>query len=219
MASVSENSRRLFFALDALQKVLDDSGCRAPLMTVTAGASPSRVTFLKTYVKSAGEQIYCLLIRDQGIFASATGDQAATVVFEKPGYIYDILSGTELGYGSRLDVTLTDYTMRALAVLPYRVRRVTAELPATANPGADVKIHLSVSAEGGKPGLHVFRVDVTDPNGKLNLSYSQNAVAPAGEAEIALPFAFNDPAGDWTVRVRDVATGTAVTKTIKLAGK
>jgi hypothetical protein len=63
----------------------------------------------------------------------------------------------------------------------------------------------------GGPGRAVLHIEALDPAGKLVPHYSGNALAPGGAALWTLPLAFNDPAGQWTIRVTDPLTGGSAT--------
>jgi hypothetical protein len=200
-----------------MERILREGGW-VPPATITSsvvGGREARTAYVRVYPKVAGDQRYFLLVRHQGAFEAALGDTASTLAFERPGYVYDVLSGRELGMGDKLDVTLTDYTVRVLAVLPYRVTGLEAELSVTAKPGTDAVLKAAVKTDG-KPGLHVFRVDVTDPKGTWIRAYSQNVVAQEGTAQVTIPFALNDAPGAWTIVVRDVATGATQKRTISI---
>jgi hypothetical protein len=214
-AAAPEGLRSLLFVQDAMEKVLKETGFASPLTIVTRGPTPVRVPFVNSYAKELGDQRYYILVRDQGVYESSPPDQQATVVLDRTGYLYDVLAGEFLGHGNRLDIVLNDYTVRVLALLPYRVRAVQADFPAAARPGEDAVGRLAIAADG-KPGLHVFRVDVLDPSGAPSRAYSRNVVAREGRADLLLPFALNDRTGPWTVAVRDVASGVSVRKTLQL---
>ena len=69
---------------------------------------------------------------------------------------------------------------------------------------------------GGKPGLHVARVDVFDPNGVRHGEYGANLLSTTGEFRTAVDFALGDAPGPWRVQVCDVATGVADSATVQL---
>ncbi len=59
----------------------------------------------------------------------------------------------------------------------------------------------------------VYRVEVTAPSGRLVTHYTRTVFARDGRAAGALTPAVNEPVGQWSVKVTDVATGNAVTGT------
>lgn len=211
----AEGYAQMVLAQEVIEKALRETGWQPPVTTLAAGKN-TRTSFFRTWCKVSGDQRYFVSCREQRAFSDAPSDDVqATVVFGHPGYVYDILNGRELGWGDRVDTTLTDYTVRVLAVLPYRVMGVTADVPATAQPGKDLVARLAVQTQG-KAGLHVFRVEVVDPAGRASPCYSDNVVAREGSAEFKLPFALNDASGEWTLFVRDVTSGKTAMKKVTL---
>jgi hypothetical protein len=53
----------------------------------------------------------------------------------------------------------------------------------------------------------VVAVKVFSPDGKLVRYYSGNVDIEGGVGDFEIPFAGNDPQGDWRVRARDVISG------------
>jgi hypothetical protein len=60
-------------------------------------------------------------------------------------------------------------------------------------------------ADGGAD--HVLRVEVLDPRNRAPECYQQKVLALKGRYAGRLPFALNDPAGAWQIRVTDVISG------------
>jgi hypothetical protein len=48
------------------------------------------------------------------------------------------------------------------------------------------------------------------------LQYSGNLIAQHGHTDKVIPFAVNDPSGQWTIRIRDMLTGETQTRTLLL---
>lgn len=102
---------------------------------------------------------------------------------------------------------------RVLAGLPYRVEALTIKSAGFRWPRAKSRVkkfRLTVQAMNQTPaGYHVIRVTVKGPDGKERPCYAANVGAPKGRGEYRLPLAYDEPAGEWTVHARDVATGVA----------
>jgi len=212
----SEGYKAFLVIQNAIDGILREADCPAPVVALGAKGAATRETFLRIYPKTTGgADRYFIVTRDQGVTGASLSDRPATLVFDRKGYLYDTLAGRALGYGDRLDLMLNDNTVRLIALLPYQVTGLDVAGPADVRAGEDVSLGLSVRA-GGKPGVHVCRVDVVDPKGAFHRTYSENVVARDGKSEVILPFALNDAAGAWTVHVRDVATGVSATKVIEL---
>ena len=134
---------------------------------------------------------------------------------ETKGWLYDARKGMSLGYGNvfRLPLVRGDGTL--LALLPYQVRGIRAELPDEAVQGEIVKWKASVICDG-KPGHHVLLMTVEKPDGGNSLEYRMVRNTRDGHAEFQIPFAFNDPAGKWTITLKDAASGVQETRSILL---
>jgi len=91
------------------------------------------------------------------------------------------------------------------AVLPYRVTGVTADASQT---GRTLKIDSVVQVSQGSAGRHVVNVQVTDVAGRKRPEYGMDVIARNGRASHSFSLALNDPAGQWTIEVEDVTTGT-----------
>ena len=63
--------------------------------------------------------------------------------------------------------------------------------------------------------LRVARVEVLTPAGALAEHYCGNVLVRDGRGSHRIPFALNDAAGKWTVRIKDVATGQGSEVTIE----
>jgi len=61
----------------------------------------------------------------------------------------------------------------------------------------------------------VLHVSVTDPDGNPAPAYARNVPAPGGVADLRLPLAVSDAAGEWTLTVRDVLSGASISTAIE----
>jgi len=122
-------------------------------------------------------------------------------------HITDVRTGDYLGFNDSATIDLPSYKAKLLCLLPYRVMRVNVEGPATVNRGDHVSLQATVETDGEAPGEHVLYFEVTSPTGARRPLYCKTRTAPEGRAELTIPLALNDPAGEWMVMVRDVMTG------------
>jgi len=145
-------------------------------------------------------------------------DQLVPVRVELPGesFVYDIRAGKALGRCRRTKATIRRGDAKLYALLPYEVRGLEVQVRG-GGQGDVVHYSARLRSNGGKPGLHVFRVQVTDPSGQRLCHYEAKLVAAAGMAEGEFRTALNDPAGSWTLRVTDVATGLSSSTSFKLS--
>ncbi|MDP6355470.1 MAG: beta-galactosidase trimerization domain-containing protein [Planctomycetota bacterium] len=131
--------------------------------------------------------------------------------WDKPGHIYEIRSNRYLGHTSEIELPLRQATALLFAHLPYTITGIQTARPAQAERGKPLPIRLHVAVSEGEAERHVCRVEVSDATGKARPEYSESVLCPEGRGEFVLPIAFNDPAGKWTVRAREVVSGS-VTK-------
>jgi hypothetical protein len=179
------------------------------------GEAGTQAPWIWTAVKDRGPIRYALVVRNYTSIQFDTPDQPATVTFDRDRHLYDVLEGRYLGQGRTLDLTLVNNTARVLALLPYRVSALSLDGPAEAGTGQSVTLQAALKADAAC-GDHLLRLEVLDPTGRVRREYAADVRAPGGAAEFSVPFAFNDPAGDWRVVVTDVATGTRAQATLTL---
>lgn len=142
---------------------------------------------------------------------------ACTIRFESPAYLYESRSGAFLGKKDRVETALVRGLPKVYAALPYAVKSLALSAAATARPGEVVKLEAAIEREGeSQPGTHLFHLSVIGPDGKEKAVYAQNLLAGAGKTIAEIPFAYNDPAGEWKLQVRDVATGVTASTVIRL---
>ncbi len=73
-----------------------------------------------------------------------------------------------------------------------------------------------VTAELRLPGAGVLHVELRDPSGRLAGAYSGNARVDGGRVTWAVPFALDDAAGEWVLRVLDVLGGGSARAVIRV---
>gem|GEM_PF-593224 len=141
---------------------------------------------------------------------AAAAERRETIRLDLNGaaHIYDILAGRYLGYADHVETAVQPGVPQLLAALPYAVERVRVR-PAAArvSAGSVLRVELSIEPASAAATVHVFRVECVDPTGVVLPHYTSNVTASAGRAGWQLPLARNEATGDWTLRVRDVATG------------
>ena len=143
--------------------------------------------------------------------------------FEKPrqlrliapeeSYIYDIRKGQSRGRRKELELTLDPYEPAIFAFLPVSVEGVRLAIPRSVALGSRANISFTVDSPAA---TSVFHVDVMDPAGKAAAHYSGNFFGVEGRGGIEIPFAVNDSAGKWEVRVRDLLTGNTARSAIEV---
>jgi len=128
-------------------------------------------------------------------------------------YAYDVRAGKALGKQRELPVELDPYEPVVLALSREEMPALHVDGQPEAARGDLVPIAFRYegAAIAAAPIIHV---DVIDPAGKVQPEYSGNVIVRGGAAVKLIPLAQNDPAGRWTLRVRDVITGQSQTTTM-----
>lgn len=129
--------------------------------------------------------------------------------FGQTAHVYDVRAGRYLGHVAEARAVVAPGETALYACLPYRVKSLDVSLPADVAAGDSLKVKAAVRGEASVSGDHVFHLELVGPDGKLIDHYARNLLAPRGQLEVSIPLAHNDPAGQWTIRVRDVLSGVA----------
>ncbi len=127
--------------------------------------------------------------------------------------VYDVRGGKELGSRKELTVELDPYEPAIYAASAQPLPPLAIAAPARVARGATG--HVAIRFDGVTPAaMHIVHIDVTGPDGREVSCYSGNLRAPHGLAQWAMPIAYNDAAGKWGVRVKDVLTGQSRTASV-----
>ncbi|MEW6359587.1 MAG: beta-galactosidase [Planctomycetota bacterium] len=120
--------------------------------------------------------------------------------------VYDVRARRHLGKTDTIEAVIPPGHAGFYALLGYPVKNVEVS--------CGEAVACRVNADGDV-GDHVVHVDVLRPDGSAHPAYSMNVIAENGLARFNIPFALNDPAGEWTVVCRDVASGVEGKGTLK----
>jgi len=195
---------------------------RIPVRDGTGGPAHG----VETVMYTDGPARYVAIIRNPGYDRRLGRDQwqkqlkafpdpiEITTRFDGRSHVYDMRAGKYRGKARAVPATLPPWEPVCYARLPYPVTGIDIDVGKTAKRGSIVPVTVAVKAgDGTTPGHHVLRVNIHWPDGSLRTYYSRNLDATGGKAAMRIPLALNDAVGAWTVRVRDVATGTRAART------
>lgn len=182
----------------------------------------SKMPVMHSYYRNGGNLYIALLpVPPRGEWEQMTLADLQDKKFETPlctaekGYLYDVRNGKYLGHGNTFDLTLVPGDGTLLALLPYEVRGIHIDLPEKAKRGEIVKLKVKVQADAAT-GHHVLLMTVTKPDGENSLEYRTIRNTKNGSDEFQIPFALNDPEGEWQVCIKDAASGVVETRIINL---
>jgi len=164
----------------------------------------------------SGDADYLGILR--GLDGEATGEAEASprhflmqVEFPRQAHVYDLRGGEYLGTTDHTEKLMAEGHCQMYSLLPYQVTAVSVTPRAkTKQPGDRVAYQVGLVSDGQQPGMHVFRVQVSDPSGVKDY-YGTQITADDGSGEAEFDLALNDAPGTWEIRATDVATGISGT--------
>lgn len=198
-----------------VSEILQSAGVEVSLPT-----DPARIAGGEYYAFESAGAIYLGYLPD--FSSSGTEGLPGVLPLEWTGnrrYLYDVRAERYLGMLPDAFQKASSVRPALFSLLPYRVQGVELSFDKTAfHPGEAVGYRCAIQVqEPGTPvGRHVFAVRVSRPDGSEERGFG--GVFEAADGVLPLNFSFldSDPAGKWTVRVRDIATGKSAEKTLIL---
>lgn len=135
-------------------------------------------------------------------------DEVVHITFPEARHVYEVRSRQYLGWTDRVQTEMSYGDARIYARLPYTVKGVAVSGPERVAAGESVPLRVGLTTSGeSDTGDHVATLQVYGPEGSRYQHYERRVALPRGCGEVALPLAKSDPAGQWRVVARDVATG------------
>jgi hypothetical protein len=122
--------------------------------------------------------------------------------------VYDQRAGKYLGKRRNLSLDLPKYEPLILSILPEPVDALTITGPAEAKPGELIAVKLALKGEI-LGDTHALRVRVFGPDRKELRILTRTLAADKGKVTWQVPIAASDPAGEYRLVVRDMATGVS----------
>ncbi|MDP6505525.1 MAG: hypothetical protein QF886_18020, partial [Planctomycetota bacterium] len=140
-----------------------------------------------------------------------------TVRFPAGAQLYNIRSKEYLGGTVTIETTLEAGVAHFYAQLPYKVKKLELLPDPEASAGNEARIAARVIATAGEPGAHSLRFQVFEPSGRERKEYGGVRRFAEGRGEWPVPFALNDPPGEWRVRVSDAVSGVRAERNWKVS--
>ncbi len=126
-------------------------------------------------------------------------------------HVYDVLEGEYLGLMRDIPRTVQPSIPHLLSALPYMVKGVSVEVDSSVKQGEKLSFSTKIETGGAPAGLHVIRVELTDPGGEVVKEYMQKLRAEGGACMGTVHFSLDEKVGDWKILARDVASGVVGT--------
>lgn len=193
---------------------------------LSLGAAETDHFYVAGYV--SGKAIYAGVLREPHVILTGGGPGSAGtggsaersqvgITLPRKAHVYDQRAGKYLGRTSRFETLMAPGRCQVYSILPYRVRALQVKIAATTRqPGDDVAYRVGMKTRGGRAGLHIFRVEVSGPDG-VKAHYGTQITARDGTGEAALGLALNDSPGAWSIKATDVATGVSSSTSFTVA--
>jgi hypothetical protein len=83
--------------------------------------------------------------------------------------------------------------------------------------GSRLSVPLTITTDGAAPQRHAVHVTVLRPDGSEAKHYSANVALPSGKGALEIPFALNDPSGEWTPQAPDAGTGMTAQAKVRVS--
>ena len=106
---------------------------------------------------------------------------------------------------------------RLYSALPYKVAAIEVTIAEQAVPGEVLPLIFALRKAGTGKGMHVYHIEVLDPDGRALEYHTTNLAAPDGVATAAIQFPLNARPGSYTVKARDVASGAQAAARVRVA--
>ena len=168
-----------------------------------------KVRFLDGETEYVGILRDAMLRYDDIIHMSDLRPHPAAIDLGRKAHVYDVRRGLYRGYRREIEETVYPARAELYALLPYEVLGLETEM--AYRPGEsrlDLRARLT-TVSGERPGRHVFRLEVTGPDGRPRRAHDENCLAERGELQRSVFLGHNASPGMWQVKVKDVASGTS----------
>jgi hypothetical protein len=137
------------------------------------------------------------------------------VKLDRPYHVINQRTGEPHGKTDEVTLTMSPWEPIILTLQDAPFARPRVSGPATAKRGEVLKLDLvGQSALAGD--WQVFHVDAVNPQGKSIWYYSKDLSGRTGRSGYEIPLALNEWLGEWTFKVREVATGAVVVHKVKV---
>lgn len=184
-----------------MEQLLAAAGARPPISLQTRdGKDVSDIEI--TRWKDGDTELVALLGHYEG---------EVTVTLPDKRHVYDIKTGASMGDCTEFVCAVRPNRASFFALLPAATSPELTLASPTAARGTVVNARIRIVGADGK---HVVRIEATTPSGERAQWLERSRVVGVRRESTPLPFAHNDPVGEWTIRATDLLTHAVATTTI-----
>lgn len=194
--------------LEAAENIFNEAGAHRPIQVTRDGSPWLEDVFAYHYRE--GDQAYLGLLSPTE--KEKKDGVRCTVTLPADVFVHEMVEGRDRGRVRTFDVEMPRGDARLFAMLPRRTTALDATITPSVKQGGIATLSYEVK-DGGNAGLRVVRVTVTGPDGKPVYRLEKNIKTADGKGGMEMPFALNDPTGEYTVDLREIAAGLTGTLT------
>lgn len=201
-ASYQKIFRKIFEEICHLQprvRVLPQSNCKEIFL------------FAKKFEKS----LLLGILPSPGIKDSA----GISILMQDAKFVYDVREKKFLGSGKKVDCVIKSGKASLLALLPYKVEKITLNGPKICYQGNVVNFSGRIFTSTGFADSHTLRVRVFDGKGREIPFWAHSINAECCSFNFAVPVDLTMEQGTYKIVVTDVMTGTSASKFFKVCLK
>jgi len=192
---------------ELLGKLLAMAGVE-PRVHLRSGDSPVWDAELFFYQNGAAEYV--------GVLTGQSAPEELKISFPRASHLYRLRDRAYFGKVSEADVEITPRCAEVFATMPYRVDGLEVTSGDAFQPGEVMAYGCRVKPSEGEAGMHVFHVEVVDPDGTKHPEYSCNILAQDGTGKAEISLALNEKKGRWRIVATEVVSGKSAEKAFEV---
>jgi hypothetical protein len=136
------------------------------------------------------------------------------VTLPEARHVYNVKTKESLGSVAEFSVRLQKARASFFAILPEAAQSPTIDFGISDSAqGAVLTPSITVP---GPTGPRALKLQLNGPDDRQATWLAAHIVIEDGQGKVTIPFALNDPRGEWTLRAEDILTGISTTATITL---
>lgn len=159
-------------------------------------------------------------LHEVGLEGDASRDLEAPaqfrLVLRQAAFALDLRKGGAANQTGRIEGTLDPAAPTLLILRPKLPPAPVIQAPDTAAAGREMAVRIQPGA-GAQGAPTQYLLQVKGPDGEERPWYGGAYWSPDGVLELRVPLALSDPPGKWTLGLRDVTSGQATSRVVKVA--
>lgn len=189
---------------ERMQAILESAGVRPRLKITTASGkdlAANETTFFKN-----GEIEYVCLFKNYDVEDQSA--QKITIKFPYKAHLYNLRENKYYGYVDEVQTEIIPAEAKVFALAPAQVEGVNLSLKQHKfKPGEILSYTVTLKEAKGDASPHVFRLELSDPDGQKVTWYSRNLLAKEARYSGTTRLSLNEKKGKWEISIKDVMSG------------